>query len=490
MIYQFKKYLIFLFLFLAPVACHAADLSFKTPFFFGAAQISTIKALNLPWEWQALTPAYQYSFSRPETYDPSRPMEISINYDETNNYLKQIFSFDQLAGTWQPLLTFDNPQKKQVTATSTATQGKLIVLANPEVLTVGTASWYKYKGGLFAASPDFKKGSVIKVINLTNGKSVEVTINDFGPERAKHPDRVIDLDYVAFKKIAAPGAGLIKIKIEPKKIIVPELNKKLVQAGSEPTLTASSAVIMLEKDGTILFGKNEKTVSPLASLTKLVAMRVFLDTKPSLNQVIAYKVQDENYNYQYCKPWESARLKLKEGETLTLENLLYSSLVGSANNAVETLVRASGLSRPEFIKKMNTTVKNWGATNTVFTDPTGLDPKNVSSPYDYAIITKEVFINPLIKKISTYSKYEFSTLNTKKAHKITNTNQLVRDKNYPIIGSKTGYLDEAGHCLMTLTKTVAGNLIAINFGSKSRAESLLDKEQLIRYGLKQFKLRK
>lgn len=488
--YKLRNLGVFLFLFLAPLGVFAADLSFSTPGFSGQAQIATTTAVNLPWEWEALTPAWQYSFPSPETYDPSRPMTIKINYQESNNKLKEVFIFDQLAGVWQPLLTQDDPIKKQVTATSTATSGQLILLSNPEVLSVGTASWYKYKGGLYAASPDFKKGSLIKVTNLSNGKSVTVTINDWGPERDKHPDRVIDLDAVAFKKLAPTGAGLIKIKIEPQKIIIPELNQKLPQSGSEPNISAASAIIVREKDGSLIWGKEENRVSPLASLTKLVAIRVFLDTRPSLDKVIAYKIQDENYNYQYCKPWESARLKLKEGETLTLENLLYSSLVGSANNAVETLVRASGLSRPDFIKKMNELVKSWGALNTVFTDPTGLDPKNVSSPYDYAIISKEVFTNPLIKKVSTYSSYEFKTINTKKAHKITNTNQLLRNKSYSIIGSKTGYLDEAGHCLMTRVQAPSGNLIVVNFASKSKAESLLDNEQLIRYGLKQLKVNK
>ncbi|MFA5024387.1 MAG: RlpA-like double-psi beta-barrel domain-containing protein [Patescibacteria group bacterium] len=488
--YKFSKYLIFLFLFLVPGVIKAAELNFKTPNFLETAQITTITADNLPWEWEALSPAYQYSFAHSETYDPSRPIEIRISYDKKNNNLKQIFSFDQLAGTWQPLLTSDDPENKFVTAVTTATQGKLIVLANPDVLTVGTASWYKYKNGLFAASPDFKKGSILKVINLSNNKSIDVTINDFGPERAKHPDRVIDLDYVAFKKLAPTGSGLIKIKIEPQKVVTPVLNQKIPQLSSEPNITASSAVIMLEKDGTVLWGKNANQVSPLASLTKLVAMRVFLDTRPSLDRVVAYKKQDENYNYQYCRPGEAALLKVKEGETLTLENLIYSALVGSANNAVETLVRVSGLTRSDFIKKMNETVKNWGALNTNFSDPTGLDPKNVSSPYDYAIITKEVFTNPLIKKISTVSTYTFSTLNTKKAHRLTNTNQLVRDKNYPIIGSKTGYLDEAGYCLMTLVKIPANNLIVVNFGSKSKAENFLDNEQLIRYGLRQLKFKK
>ncbi len=479
-----------IFLFLGAVGAKAATLGFTTPGFSGQATVSTSTPDNLSWQWQALSPVFEYSFSQPETYDPSRPMQAKINYDEKNNYLKQIFVFDQLAGTWQPLLTRDEPIGKYVTAEITATTGKLILAANPDILTVGTASWYKYKNGLFAASPDFLKGSVLVVTNLDNGKKVEVTINDWGPERDKHPDRVIDLDKVAFQKLAPTSVGLIRVKIEAKKTINSPLVQEWPQIGSEPNLTASSAIIISEKTGEVIWGKNERNVSPLASLSKLVAIRVFLDTRPSLNKVVAYKYQDEKYNYEYCAPGESARLKVKEGETLTVENLLYSALVGSANNAIETLVRVSGLSRAEFIKKMNEKAMAWGATSTRFFDPTGLDPKNVSSPYDYAIITKEVFTNPLLVKISTTAKYTFKTVNTKKAHTLTNTNDMVRAKDYPIIGSKTGYLEEAGHCLVTRVKTAAGNLIAINFGSKSKAGSLLDNENLIRYGLRQLQVKK
>jgi hypothetical protein len=377
-----------LFLFLAPITAKASDLEFVTPGFSGTANIATSsEAINIPWEWEALSPIFSYSFSNPEKYDPARPMTIKITYSQTNNYFKQIFIIDEISGIWQPLLTKDFPDKKYVTATLTSTSGRLMVLTNPDILTIGVASWYKYKNGNFAASPDFKKGSILRVTNLANGKYVDVTINDYGPERAKHPDRVVDLDKVAFQKIASTKDGLIKIKIEPLKVITPTINKSQLQLSSEPTISASSAVIMLENEGRILWGKNEKSVSPLASLTKLVAARVFLDLKPSLNQVITYKVQDENYNNQYCKPWESAKLTVKDGETMTIEDLLYSALVGSANNAVESLVRVSGLSRPNFITKMNETVKSWGATSTSFVEPTGLSPQNVSSPFDYAIIT-------------------------------------------------------------------------------------------------------
>lgn len=451
------------------------------------ASATSTQVANLPWEWEALSPVYDYSLVDPAKYDPAWPLIVKISYDEKNNYFKQIFTVDEISGLWQPLLTTDFPDKNYVTAKITSPRGRLVVLANPDILAIGTASWYKYKNGNFAASPDFKKGSVLRVTNLANGKYVDVTINDYGPERAKHPDRVIDLDRVAFSKIASPKDGLIKIKIEPLKVIAPTTNKSQLQVANTPAVSASSAIIIKESDGSIIWGKDENKVAPLASLTKLVAAKVFLDLRPSLDKVVTYKYQDEKYNYEYCRPWESARLTVKDGETLTIADLLYSALVGSANNAVESLVRVSGLSRADFIKKMNESVKEWGAQNTKFVEPTGLSPDNVSSPFDYAIISKEVFTNPLLKKISITKTYSFKTVNTKKAHKLTNTNQLLRSGLYPIIGSKTGYLDEAGNCLMTRVEGAKDNLIIVNFGSSSSAASFFDNEQLIRYGLRQLK---
>lgn len=473
------------FLFIAPFSAKAASIEFTTPNFKQKASIASTAATGTPWEWDAITPIYDYSFPNPSTYDPAYPMTVKINYDKTNNYFKQIFSIDPISGVWTPLLTKDTPNKKYVTATLTATSGKLIVLVNSDILSVGTASWYNYKKGLFAASPDFKKGSIVRVTNLANNKFVDVTINDFGPDRVKHPNRVVDLDKVAFQKISSLGAGVINIKVEALKVVAPANSKP--QVNSTPTVTASSAIIIKESDGKMIWGKNEKKVAPLASLTKLVAARVFLDTRPTLNKVVSYKVQDEKYNYQYCKPWEAAKLTVKDGDTMTIENLLYSALVGSANNAVESLVRISGLKRDDFIKKMNIIVKGWGATSTHFVEPTGLSPENVSSPFDYAIITKEIFKNPLIQKISITPKYSFKTINTKKAHTVKNTDKLLTSTQYSIIGSKTGYLNEAGNCLMTRIKSAQGNLIVVNFGSTSSANSFSDNEQLIKYGLRQSK---
>jgi D-alanyl-D-alanine endopeptidase (penicillin-binding protein 7) len=438
---------------------------------------------NLPWQQTALTPAYNYTLFSSGLYDPSRPITLKIYYSSDNNNHKQIYAQDDISGLWRPLPTTEHPQDKYVSAQTDSIKGRVIVMADAAVMSTGKASWYKYKNGLFAASPDFPKGSVLRVYNLANGKSVDVTVNDYGPDRSLHPDRVIDLDYVAFGKIASTGAGLISVKVEPVKVVVAAVDQATPQLSATPNVTASSAIIIWEKTGEKIWGKDEDKVAPLASLTKLIAAKVFLDTKPDLKKVVTYKYQDEKYNYAYVKPWESARLTVKEGDTMTAGDLLYAALVGSANNAVESLVRASGLSRVKFIAAMNEAVKNWGAVGTSFVEPTGLSPQNVSSPVDYAIITKEVLSDPVLKKISTTLKYTFSTINTKKKHTLNNTNRLIKAGNYNITGSKTGYLEEAGHCLMTRVATPQGNIIAVNFGSSSTAANFRDNELLIKYGM-------
>ncbi len=438
-----------------------------------------------PWNYSPLSSVYQFDFTdKGVAYDKTQSLRLEIAYSGDNNYYKQIFFYDGGQKKWRPLPSVDDPIKKTVSAEIHLPFARVAVLYTDQVLTVGRASWYRFKGGLFAASPDFKAGTILKVTNLANNKSVSVTVNDYGPNRQLHPDRVVDLDAVAFSKIASTKDGIIKIKIEPQKIIAVD-QEKLNPGGDMLSINSHSATVISESTGEILFGKNASSTAPLASLTKLIAAQVFLDTKPTLSQVVSYSVKDENYNNLYCKPWESARLRVADGETMTIENLLYAALVGSANNAVESLVRVSGLSRPEFIKKMNTKASAWGAINTSFVEPTGLSPENVSSPLDYAIMTREIFKNPLLKKISITTRYSFTTINKKIKHNLSNTNSLLFTNSYKITGSKTGYLDEAGYCLMTRVETPLGGLIVVNFGAKSKNDNFKDNEQLIRYGIKQ-----
>lgn len=326
--------------------------------------IVSSEEIKAPWDYQEISPLYQINYNNPEELE-GKPYSVELSYNSTNNNYKTALYFDKIKNVWRPLPTVDNPAAKKVKVQVPFSSVRVAVFANADILTVGRASWYSYKKGLYAASPDFAKGSILRVYNLANGKHVDVTINDYGPNRALHPDRVVDLDKVAFNKIASSRDGMINVRIEVIKAVGKNLQNNLVPA-TEPIISAKSAVIISEIDGKVLWEKNSNNISPLASLTKLVAAKVFLDTKPTLNRVVAYSKQDENYNYQYCKPGESARLKVSDGETMKIEDLLYSALVGSANNAVESLVRVSGLSRPDFIAKMNESAKLWGATSTFF----------------------------------------------------------------------------------------------------------------------------
>jgi serine-type D-Ala-D-Ala endopeptidase (penicillin-binding protein 7) len=438
--------------------------------------------LPLPWKYDLASGIYQFEFKNKKAYDNTKPFIIQFSYLESEDHYKQVFYFDKNFGGWRPLPSVDYPDQKYIRSLIHLPFARLAIFTEPEIITVGSASWYKYKGGMYAASPDFPAGSRLRVFSNGSDKFVDVTVNDYGPDRKLHPDRVLDLDKVAFAKLADLSEGIIKINVKP--LSLPLNTGLMASMGDQPVITASSAVAVRESDLKIIWSKNATTTSPLASLTKLVAIKVFLDLKPNLNDIIAYSKNDEKLNYQYCKEWESARLNLEEGETLTIENLLYSSLVGSTNNTVETLVRASGLVRKEFIDRMNIIVASWGASTTKFVEPTGLAPSNVSSSLDYAIITKNVYEHPIIVKASIAPSYSFTTINKKKAHKIKNTNELIKIKTFDLIGSKTGYLDEAGYCLMVRGKGKDdSNIIVVTMGAKTREKSFQETKELLLYGL-------
>ena len=447
--------------------------------------------MPMPWQFEKISNIYQFEFKNKNAYDNHKPFYIQFHYEDLDGGYKQVYFYDKNFASWRPLPTKDYPEEKFVRSLIHLPYARIAVFSDNEKMTSGEASWYAYKGGNFAASPDFPKGSILRVTNLHNDKHVDVVVNDYGPDRSIFPDRAIDLDKLAFAKISPIGAGIIDVKIEPLKI-VPDSDGRVSGVSAqgvrdEPEISSRAAIVYNEATKEILFQKDATTTMPLASLTKLVAMKIFLDTKPSLNKVVEYKYQDEAYNYEWVKSWESARLKVEEGETMTIEDLVYSSLVGSANNTVESLVRVSGLSRDAFIKKMNDMVKTWGASSTIFLEPTGLSPENMTTAYDYALITEQVFRNPIIEKASKMPKYEFYTANTEDYHRLINTNNLVRYSwlNYDITGSKTGYLHEALYCLMVRVKDSNGDqLVVITLGAETKDISLNETQELMDFGLK------
>lgn len=410
---------------------------------------------------------------------------VSIKSSESSNY-KQLYFYDKNhPGGWRPLPSNENFGKKVVSSYITFPFTRIAMFESPGVLVKGKASWYRHRGGLFAASPDFPLGTRLRVINTGNWKSVDVVVNDHGPNRGVHPDRVVDLDAVAFGVIAGLGEGVVNVAVEklpdhipsrsPGGAVVAASVLSGENSSSSLPVKAKAAMVLNSADNSILWSKGAEQVLPMASLTKLIALKVFMDTRPDLNRVVSYSVKDEELNHLYVPAGQSARLRLQEGDQLPIRDLVNSSLVGSTNNTVESLVRVSGLTREAFIMRMNALVREWGARQTRFVEPTGLSKDNITTASEYAMIARLVWLDPFIASASVLPSYGLTTLNTKRFHSFKNTNSLAHGQDRSILGSKTGFINASGHCLATKWSTDKNkNVIVVVLGSPTRQASLDD----------------
>jgi serine-type D-Ala-D-Ala endopeptidase (penicillin-binding protein 7) len=451
--------------------------------------------INLPWNLTRESPVLMFEFHNKEAYDDHKPFYIQFSYDDYSSNLKQVFFYDSNYDAWRPLPTWDFPKEKFVRSLIHLPFARIAVFSYPEISSSGEASWYRFKGGNFAASPDFPKGSLLRIHNLDNSKYVDVEINDFGPDRSIFPDRIIDLDYEAFKKIANKGEGLIDISVEPLQIASGEYDRKIevdFSVSNLPEINSKSAILIREKDDEIVFEKNSDEIMPIASLTKIISTFVFLnegDNRNNLENIISYDIQDEKYNYEYFDKWEISRINLSPGDLLSKKDLVYSSLVRSANNTVESMLRVSGLDRSSFIEKMNSWAKEQGAESVKIYEPTGLDKNNVASAKELAFLASEIFDDPIISDASTRKNYRFITRNDNSLRLRYNSSDLVLNNhnNFKVLGSKTGYLEPAGYCLITRAEINGEKFLAVILNASSRSESFYETIDLLNYAYYKFK---
>ncbi len=158
-----------------------------------------------------VTPIYRVTVNgTPENF--SFPLEIQYPEEELGKKSIWVWGDDDV---WRKIPGQNILGHKAMKVTISGGITYLAVFADDLLLETGIASWYKYKNCHCAASPDYPKGTQLKVTNVANGKTVVVKVNDFGPDRAVHPDRIIDLDRSAFEHLASPSRGLIRVRVEP-----------------------------------------------------------------------------------------------------------------------------------------------------------------------------------------------------------------------------------------------------------------------------------
>ncbi|HOX97300.1 MAG TPA: septal ring lytic transglycosylase RlpA family protein [bacterium] len=170
---------------------------------------------SFPSNWRPVSQVFEWNSNLGATID-LRVAPIVAGVADINT-IKKLFYFDENQQAWLESADFSVSSLNNVNF-KVLKPGKYVILAN-DMMSIGDASWYKYKNCLCAASPDYPKGSKLKVTDLDTGKSIVVTVNDWGPERDIFPNRVIDLDVVAFEALGwSLKHGILKnIEVVPLK---------------------------------------------------------------------------------------------------------------------------------------------------------------------------------------------------------------------------------------------------------------------------------
>lgn len=249
------------------------------------------------------------------------------------------------------------------------------------------------------------------------------------------------------------------------------------------SVSSYSATVIDSETGEILFGKRENDKRSLASITKILGAYVFLEENPTLDKKTTLLSTDEV---------GGGRLRLAVGTSLKVKDMLYSSLIGSANNAATSLVRLSGLSKSKFVSKMDSLADSVEASDkSNFVDASGISPENTTTAKDIALIAKKVFGNSLLEKISSRKKYSFFINGGKGQKTIVHTSPIVTGKNsgFSILAAKTGYLPEAGYNLVIKAgaKKGKGKIITVTLGAKSQSASTRDVRKLTEWALNNYK---
>lgn len=238
------------------------------------------------------------------------------------------------------------------------------------------------------------------------------------------------------------------------KYVVLENSNILPQTPND--LTAASAMVVDKQTGDVVFTKNSHEIRSIASLTKLMTTLVFVENNPGWDKLITIEKDDFV---------GGATLWVKEGDQVTVKDLFYSTLVGSKNNAAVALAKSTGMSVAQFVAKMNQKATELGLTNTYFAEPTGLNERNVSTAEEMAVIAREAFKNPDIVAASTTKWYKVVPTNSGLVYWVKNTSMKVLERDLYVTGSKTGWTDEAGYCLVTQAKKGDKELLALVMGA-------------------------
>ncbi|WP_219219930.1 serine hydrolase [Variovorax boronicumulans] len=235
----------------------------------------------------------------------------------------------------------------------------------------------------------------------------------------------------------------------------------------------SSAVLVIDQDTReVLFSKNDHAVLPIASLTKLMTGLLVSEAHLPMDELITITQDDVD-----TEKGSSSRLRI--GATLSRGELLHLALMSSENRAAHALGRTYPGGLATFVSMMNAKANQLGMKDTRYVEPTGLSSRNQSSAQDLALLVNVASANATVRELSTSPGYQVEVGN--RMLQYTTTNRLVKNPEWEIGLQKTGYISEAGQCLVMQTRIAGRKLIMVFLDSAGKLSRIGDAERVRRW---------
>jgi D-alanyl-D-alanine endopeptidase (penicillin-binding protein 7) len=242
----------------------------------------------------------------------------------------------------------------------------------------------------------------------------------------------------------------------------------------EPRLMSSGVLVLDSTSGQTLFSKNADQAAPIASITKIMTAMVVLDAKLPLDEAIELSSED-------IDTVKNTRSRLPVGAHFRRDDLMRLALMASDNRAAAALGRNYPGGIAAFVAAMNDKAKSLGLTQTHYVDASGLSPGNVSSPADLGKLVAAAAQYPLITEYTTTGAVNVTLPDSKRKLNFVNTNALVRSSDWKIGLSKTGYISEAGKCLVMQAIIANQPIVIVLLDSWGRLTRVADANRIRRW---------
>ena len=323
------------------------------------------------------------------------------------------------------------------------------------------------KHAVVASSRSRANGKMVVRVNGQKGKAVIINARLLKDARGRP---------LKGKALVAARRRAIMLASVPLVVVPPKQSfgeiAGLHSARDELDLKSGVALVIDQDTNEVLFNKNANTVLPIASLTKLMTGVVLSEARLPMNEPITITQDDVDTE-------KGSRSRLTVGTTLTRGEMLHLALMSSENRAANALGRTYPGGLPEFVHLMNAKAKLLGMRATRYVEPTGLSSQNQSSAQDLAVLVNAAYKDATLREYSTSPGYEVSV--GAKTLQYNTTNRLVKNPEWDIGLQKTGYISEAGQCLVMQTKIAGRKLIMVFLDSAGKLSRLGDAERVRRW---------